>query len=302
MKKQLAFVLGGGGARGALQVGALQALLESGLVPDLLVGTSIGAVNASFIALNGFTQASLEKLAEVWRETAGANLLPANYLWLSVRALFGRPSTYPAQHLRNFYIAHGLDPGLQFKDVRDVRLILVATDLNHGRPVLFGQSPEDSILEGVLASTALPPWVSPLKKDGRLLLDGGPVSTLPIEPALSAGATEIVALDLTDFRDVLVREDGFGPFVGKLIYTVEQRQQELELALASARGVQVTHIHLQADEPVPMWNFQHTETLITRGYELALQAIQERPRSAPRSRWWFFRRPRSNPSTAGPNR
>ena len=287
-KKQLAFVLSGGGARGALQVGALKALHENDLFPDLLVGTSIGAVNATFLAINGYNEDSLEKLRETWREVSTANLLPDNYLWLSVRALFGRPSPYSALRMRNYMVSHGMDPELTFADISGVRLILVATDLNSGRLVLFGLDPEESILEGVLASTALPPWFSPLKKDGRLLLDGGSVSTLPIEPALSAGATEIIALDLIDFRDVLLREDGFGPFVGKLIYTVEMRQQELELALATARGIPVTHIHLQADNPIPLWNFQYTEALLDRGYEIAQEALRTRQEAMPPAKWWAF--------------
>jgi predicted acylesterase/phospholipase RssA len=59
MDKKLAFVLSGGGARGALQVGALYALLEYGLQPDLLVGVSIGAANATYLAMNGFSKESL---------------------------------------------------------------------------------------------------------------------------------------------------------------------------------------------------------------------------------------------------
>ena len=70
MESKLAFVLGGGGSRGALQVGALFALLERGLQPDLLVGTSIGAVNAAFLALNGFSKESLELLCGTWHKAA----------------------------------------------------------------------------------------------------------------------------------------------------------------------------------------------------------------------------------------
>jgi NTE family protein len=72
MNEVVAFVLGGGGARGALQVGALYALLESGLQPDLFVGTSIGSVNAAFLALHGFSRQGLDRLAAAWREAARA--------------------------------------------------------------------------------------------------------------------------------------------------------------------------------------------------------------------------------------
>lgn len=293
MKRKLAFVLSGGGARGALQVGALQALLEAGLSPDLLVGTSVGAVNAAFLALQGFTRQSLEELARTWHEASSANLLPANYLWFTVRTLFGRPSTHIAHHLQDFFVAHGLTSELRFEDVRYARLILVAADLNTSQPVLYGQDPKDSILEGVLASTALPPWVMPFEKNGRLLIDGGMVSCLPIEPAMVAGATEIIALDLADFRDIQVRDQGFGPFLCKLIYTVERRQQNLELALASSWGVPVTYIPLQGKSYVPLWDFRYTDELIIQGYQIARQVI-EKPRSTQwvdRLRgWWQARR------------
>jgi NTE family protein len=275
MKKQLAFVLSGGGARGALQVGALRALYEAGLKPDLLVGTSVGAINAAYLALNGFNLPTLEKMATVWREAAKADLLPPNYLWLTVRTLFRRPATYPAQHMRDFYIIQGVSPELQFKDIQDVRLILVASDLHSGKPVLYGLNEQDHILEGLLASTALPPWVIPYERDNSLLMDGGVVSNLPIEPAMAVGATEIIALDLADSpQEPASANRGFGPFLNQLVFTVEQRQQDLELALAEARRISITHIHLKSKESIPLWDFQHTDELIAQGYEIAHQEIE----------------------------
>ncbi len=282
----LAFVLGGGGARGALQVGALRALLEAGFYPDLWVGTSVGAINATYLAMHGFTAEGLAGLEAAWREAAGADLLPANYLWLTVRVLFNRAGWRPHHRMRDFFIAHGLPPDLRFADVQGVRLILVAADLNTGQAVLYGVDPQQSVLEGLLASTALPPWVHPLEKEGQLLMDGGAVSTLPIEPALAHGAREIVALDLVDPREVPVQAHGFGPFLGKLMNTVEQRQIEMEMALARAEGVPVHHLRLQAERPVPIWDFGHTETLMAQGYSAAWLGIAQWP---PRHQPWHIR-------------
>src|SRR5512133_356989 len=75
MDKCTAFVFGGGGSRGALQVGAMRALLEAGLVPDLLVGTSIGAANATGLALWGVDLEGLATLERVWDQVANAELL-----------------------------------------------------------------------------------------------------------------------------------------------------------------------------------------------------------------------------------
>jgi len=66
MEKCTAFVLGSGGSRGALQVGALRALLEAGIVPDMLVGTSIGAANATGLVLWGVNLDGLAALERVW--------------------------------------------------------------------------------------------------------------------------------------------------------------------------------------------------------------------------------------------
>lgn len=279
-----AFVLGGGGARGALQVGALRALLEADVWPDLLVGTSVGALNAACLAVHGFTPQGLACLEGAWRDAAGADLMPSHYLWLTVRALFKRPSSRIEHRFRDFFVDHGLDPDLRFAQLAGPRLILVAADLRTARPVLYGMDPEGSVLEGVLASTALPPWIRPLARDDHLLIDGAAVSNLPIEPALAQGATEIVALDLFDPRASDLEVDGFGPFLSRLLATVERRQMELEMALAQERDVPLRYLALRPEQPVPIWDFGHTEDLIARGYALARADIAAW--EAPSARGW----------------
>ena len=277
MDKSLAFVLSGGGSRGALQVGALYALGESGLRPDLLVGTSIGAVNAAFLALNGFAKESMDTLAAAWRTAAGFNPLPKDYVWLTVRAMFGRASNDPSDRVKDLLVAHGLTPELRFGDIKHPRLIVVSSDLNTGQPVLHGELPDDNVLEALLLSTALPPWFRPVRKQGRYLMDGGAVSNLPIEAALKLGATEIVALDLMDMRDVLLGGgEGIGGFLDKLILAVEKRQSDLELQLARARGIPLVYLELVGETPVPMWDFQHTKELIAQGYAIARRAMDAR--------------------------
>ena len=281
MRRQLAFVLGGGGARGALQVGALRARLEAGYQPDLLVGTSVGAINSSFLALHGVTLRSIDELVKTWHEASQADLLPANYLWLTVRALFRRSDTYTSNRLRDFAVAHGVHPNLRFGDLQGVRLIIVTADLNGGCVALYGLDPNQSILEGLMASTALPPWVAPLDIGDRLLMDGGVVSNLPIEPAMTAGATEIIAMNLSDPGSYPQETPGFGPFLARLLGTMEHRQLELELALAQARRIPLHYLHLRAPESVPLWDFSQTDALIQRGYDLARAEIPRWQASRP---------------------
>jgi len=295
MKKRhpykLTFALGGGGARGALQVGALRALLEADLHPDLMVGTSVGAVNAVFLAMHGFTWQALEDLKVAWFAAAKADLFPANIAWLTLRVFFNRIHTRPYQRLKDFFISQGVSPDLRFGDLPHTPVILVSADLNSSQPVYYGNDLHASVLDGLLASTALPPWVHPLERDGQFLIDGGVVSPLPIEPALTHGAREIIALDLADSRQVIPAEvNGFGPFLSKLINTMERRQVEMEMTLAAGRGVPVWHMVLKGEQPVAIWDFNHTPELIEQGYAIARREIaQWQPRRQPVWRTWLAR-------------
>jgi NTE family protein len=284
MNKRLAFVLSGGGARGALQVGALRALLEAEIYPDLLVGTSAGAINATYLAIRGVRLESVETLAQDWQDAAGSDLLTYNYLWATLSSLLNRSGRGTYGRMRDFFIARGLTPDWRFGNIHGVQLIVVAADLNGACPVLYGTDSQQSVLEAVLASAALPPWVPPIEKDGQLLIDGGAVSNLPIEAALAHGATEIIALDLAESRDIPVKARGWLPFLVKLMNTAEQRQMELELALAAARSVPVRRVSLVGDAPVAIWDFHRSEELIARGYEIARREIARW--QSERQPWW----------------
>ncbi len=268
MNRCLAFVLGGGGARGALQVGALRALLEAGLKPDLLVGTSIGAVNATGLALWGADPAGIAALEKAWRDLASSSLMDSHPARLAVRAALGHPNRRASRRAAELFIAEGITPDLCFEQITQVRLALVATDLDSGRMVVYGQAPRDSVLGGLMASIAIPPWFVPVEKDRELIVDGGVLSNLPIEPALRLGATEVIALDLNG--PDLVPAD-----VGKLIYAVVQRQSRLETALAEARGVPVHIIELRSSPPTPVWDFSGYRELIQTGYEIASHKISD---------------------------
>ena len=273
MAKQLAFVLSGGGARGALQAGALRALLEADIRPDMLVGTSAGAVNAAYLAVHGVNLASVESLAQAWHGAVSSDLLTPNYVWATLSTLFNRSGRGGYERMRSYFIAHGLAPELRFGDLQGVRLIIVAADLNCGCPVLYGTDPQHLVLDAVLASAALPPWVPPIERDGQLLIDGGLISNLPVEPAVTQGATEIIALDLADQREIPAEARGWLPLLSKLRNMAERRQTELELEVAAARSVPVRRVELQCVSPVAVWDFERADELISRGYEITRRSI-----------------------------
>lgn len=284
MKKCLAFVLGGGGARGALQVGALRALLEAGLKPDLLVGTSIGAVNAAGLALWGVNAVGLDRLEQTWKDAAEVNFMDPRLLRLSLRIMLGRPNVRASQQITEFLTSKGLTPDYRFEQIAEVRLALVSADLISGQTVVYGQNPRQSILEGILASTALPPFFAPVEKDDRYIIDGGLLSNLPIETALSMGATDIIALSLDNLNMSSHNGNWFNQsqyYVDQLIFALHQRHASLETALAEKQGVPVHHIELKSPTVTPIWDFSTHDQLIRTGYAITSQHLASQISATP---------------------
>jgi NTE family protein len=267
MKKCLAFVLGGGGARGAMQVGALRALFEAGLKPDLLVGTSIGAINAMALALWGVDLAGIEALERAYQRMQDSKLLDPRLLQFAWNAVSRSQNYRGSRYAREFLIAEGILPDLRFGQLKNVRLATVAADLHTGGPVIYGWDPEQSVMEGVLASIAIPPWFAPIERDGQYIVDGGALSNLPIETAVRLGATEIIALDLHDPESYADVNKTIDPLLTKLVSAITERQLRLEIELASARGVPVHYVSLRSTPPVPLWDFKTHRDLFKIGYE-----------------------------------
>jgi NTE family protein len=267
MKKKLAFVLGGGGARGAMQVGALRALLEAGLKPDLLVGTSIGAVNAAGLALWGVNLAGIESLEQAYERVADSRLMDPRLLQFAWNVISKRPNHRGSRYARDFLIAEGVTPEFRFSQMQEVRLALVAADLHTGQPMIYGWDPEQSVLEGVMASIALPPWFAPVDNEGHLIVDGGALSNLPIEPAIRLGATEIIALDLHDPNVTIDAAGKLDPLLTRLVIAVTERQLDLELELASAHHIPMRYVRLRSSPAVQTWDFSTYRDLFKIGYE-----------------------------------
>lgn len=283
LRRKLAFVLSGGGARGALQAGALRALYEAGYRPDLVAGTSIGAVNAAILALHEVAPPAAVALESAWREAAASNLAPSGYLGLTLRVLLGRRNTQMQDAIRSFLIAHGITRDLTFGALPGAPIRIVAADLRSGKTVIYGADPKAHVLEAVLASVAVPLWVAPLESDGRLLLDGGAVSNLPIEPAINAGGTEIIALDLSDPRPPPGLQ-AVGGYAYQLVHMLHSRQAEVETALAAARQIPVRTVHLRcAAHPIGLWDFADAPKLIEEGY---VQMRTEMAAWEPARRWY----------------
>jgi NTE family protein len=184
----VAFVFSGGASLGASQAGMLQALYEAGIRPDLLVGTSAGAINAAFVASRPATVQTALDLQRIWRGLKRSQIFPANPLTAGLGMLGLRDHSVSPSSLRRL-LSHHVD--IDRLEDAPVELHVLAADLQSGDEVLLSDGPT---IDAVLASAAIPgvfpgvPWAS------RLLVDGGIVNNTPISHAVELGADQIYVL------------------------------------------------------------------------------------------------------------
>jgi len=186
---QLAFVLGGGGVLGAHEVGMLRALAERDIVPDMVLGTSIGAVNGAFFAADP-TRAGVERLTELWRDSGWAERSTGTTLRrLSTLARSGT-------HLQSLDdMRERLAAMLPVRRVEDLRVPFqcVAASIERAAEHWFDSGP---LTEVVLASCAVPGVLPPVAINGEHFIDGGIVNSIPVSRAVTLGARRIYVLQV----------------------------------------------------------------------------------------------------------
>jgi NTE family protein len=189
-----AFVLGGGGNLGAVQVGMLQALLERDIRPDVLIGCSAGALNAAAIAGDPSLDA-IDRLRTAWTTLDGPTVFPASGIGLSgVWQLARRGHALGTNDGLRSLIERTL-PYRTFEEAA-VPLHVVATSLRSGRERWFCSGP---VVDPILASAALPALFPPVEIAGDVLVDGGVVDNVPISRAIALDATRIYVLHVGNF-------------------------------------------------------------------------------------------------------
>jgi NTE family protein len=188
------WVLGGGGARGAAQVGVLQGLFEAGIeAPVSIVGTSVGALNGASIAAYP-SLAGAMMLREVWLSRQAAAVFQAHPLGVILSGLRrDHLSVMPQQNVRRLIDrAQGLIGIATFEQLR-VPLAVVATDMNAGKPAVFRSG---QLAPALLASTAIPGLFPSVRINDREHLDGGVVDNTPMNIAVDDGAKDVLAISL----------------------------------------------------------------------------------------------------------
>jgi NTE family protein len=262
----IAFVLSGGGNLGALQIGALQALMKRGILPEMLVGTSAGAVNAAFLASDP-TLEGAKHLAEIWKRIRKDNIYPGSPLSMAVHLATQQDSLCARKNLAAFLQRHTPKGVRTFRDMK-ISLYIVATDLLTGHRYLFGDDPNEHVVDAILASTAIPPVFPPWFYQGRLLVDGGVSDNLPIDVAVEKGATEIYALDILREGPM---DDGHWNVMEVATLSImgliaQQRNRDLSI-YSSIPGLTLHYLPLYASRQMAFDDFDHATELIENGRE-----------------------------------
>jgi NTE family protein len=260
----VAFVLSGAGNFGSLQVGALQVLLERGIRPDLLVGTSAGAMNATSFAMDPSLD-GIHRLAEHWRSAAHDAVSRRGDLAIMWRLLTRHDSLMPNEPLLR-YMKRTLPPGIVCFGDLGLPTYALAVRLDTGEARCFGDDPSDRIVDGLMATTAIPGFYPPWECDGVKFIDGGVVSFLPVQMAVERGATEIYALNVSPAP---ARADGLRGTLAISMRAIDlmiqgQGLREVQL-YESLRGVTVHHIRLSSERPIAFWDFRHADHLMAAG-------------------------------------
>lgn len=181
-----AFVFAGGGSFGAIQVGMMHSLAAHGISADLVVGSSVGALNGAYYAGDPSLK-GVQQLADIWRGLRRQDVFPVN--WRTLMGFIWR---------RDFLIPHDgiqrlIDDHLPYRNLQDAKLPvhIVTTDIVSGDSVVLS---EGSAAEAIIASTAIPGAFAPVRYKDLYLADGAISANTPIRVAVAKGAKRLIIL------------------------------------------------------------------------------------------------------------
>jgi NTE family protein len=262
-------VLGGGASLGAMQVGMLRALYERGIAPDFLVGTSAGALNATFVASRPQTVQTTKELGRVWRGLRRRDVFALDPATLLAGLANQRNHVVPDRALRGLIARH-----LQLERLEAARipLHLVAFDLLTGREIVLSEGPA---LDGVLAAAAIPGLLPPVAWDDLLLVDGGVSNNTPISHAVALGAERIYVLPTQDpeARGVPLAPRGAVAATAHAISLLVGARLEADLARYAGMAELIVLPPVNPHN-VPPTDFNHADRLITTALRAARRVLE----------------------------
>lgn len=201
-----ALVLSGGGARGAYQAGVIRQLLKMGISFDLLVGSSIGALNAALLAEFIYNKLDRREIAglleEAWYSFRNFLTLNCPGFINNLFCPFRIPSIYTNREIRRV-LSYYIPAERRFSDYRECQLSVTATNLTRKCLHIFDFNSEVPVAEAVLASMAYPVAFPAIRIGGDYYVDGGALSNAPLKEAIQWGAREIYLVFLRPMEMII---------------------------------------------------------------------------------------------------
>ena len=268
-----AFVLGGGGKWGAVEVGMLQALDEAGITADLVLGTSIGAFNGSVIAADPGSR-GVERLLDLWEEIAESDVLRGS-LFERVRSVarFG-PAIHDTSELRTILEkVHGPDATIEGLEVP---FQCVAASIERSVEHWFSRG---LLVDAILASSAIPALFPPVEVNGEHFYDGGLVNSVPLARAVELGADRVFVLQVGRVESDLRPPERLHE-AALLSFEIARRHRFVTTMANLPEGVDV-HV-LPSGNPIEFddrrqlkWTeLGSTEQLVQSGYEASVRYLE----------------------------
>lgn len=262
-----AFVLLGGGARGAAQAGALTVLLEAGLRPDVIIGISAGSWNGSYLAMDPSPERAMA-LEGLWIATTSQEILGPSRWIVALNAVANRASLYGSAGMRR--TAERQLQGKTFEDA-SVPLYIVATDLASATARFFSSG---LLLPAVLASSSVPGIFPPVRVGDSLLVDGGLSEWEGCRKALELGATRIVLVACGGVTAPAPRLESFRNILARSMEIANRSGFARTVAALRGLGVEVLPVFPELTVGNAL-NFDHAPTLIHAGRAAAREALAD---------------------------
>lgn len=265
-----AFVLSGGAALGATQVGMLRALLERDIHPDLLIGTSIGAWNALWIATHP-NDRDVAELETLWKHASLLHLFGRNALSALPRLIANRNYLLSNRGIRRLlqHIFPGRDlDALTFEDL-PIPLKVNATNIMQGVSTTFERG---LLIPAILASSAIPGVFPPILIDGQQYVDGGILDNGGVSVAIAAGARRIYVMSVAYGGALTEPIPTVLGLVDRCFHLIASRhvRQVIQEYHEQVEFIVIEDERIQEGSLIGFWQ---TATLIEAGYQAALRAL-----------------------------
>jgi NTE family protein len=179
--------MAGGGSLGAVQVGMLKGLVRNGILPDFVVGASVGAINSAYFACAP-NASGIARLERIWGRLRSRDVFPFSPV-ASLLGLLGKRDHLVSSARLQALIESEL-PCARLEDA-ELPCYVVATDVLAGTEVCMSEGP---LAPALLASAAIPAVFPRVVIDGRHLVDGGVANNTPVSSAVKLGAARIIVL------------------------------------------------------------------------------------------------------------